>query len=102
MEQGKIIGIILLCAAITFSLRALPFFMFKGKKQMPEKVCCLAVFSLRTDWDLHRSQKAGIGICFFSVTVPYVIGAIVYYVSFFREIRKANRMIREMQYTKQQ
>lgn len=25
MEQGKIIGIILLCAAITFSLRALPF-----------------------------------------------------------------------------
>lgn len=64
-EQGEERrGIILLCAAITFCLRALPFFMFKGKKQMLEKVCCLAVFSLRTDWDLHRSQKAGIGICF--------------------------------------
>ena len=38
MEQGRIIGIMLLCAAITFFLRALPFFMFKGKKQMPEQV----------------------------------------------------------------
>lgn len=32
MEQGKIIGIILLCAAITLSLRALPFFR-KYEKQ---------------------------------------------------------------------
>lgn len=33
MEQGKIIGIILLCAAITFSLRALPF--FRNTKSKP-------------------------------------------------------------------
>ena len=46
--------------------------------------------------------KSGYRDLFFSVTVPYVIGAIIYYASFFGEIRNANRMIREMQYTKQQ
>ncbi len=50
---------------------------------------------------LTEITKSGYLDLFFSVTVPYVIGAIVYYVSFFQEIRKANRMIREMQYTKQ-
>lgn len=38
MEQGRFIGIILISAGITFFLRALPFLMFKGKKQLPEKV----------------------------------------------------------------
>lgn len=50
---------------------------------------------------LTQITKSGYRDLFFSVTVSYVIGAIVYYVSFFQEIRKANRMIREMQYTKQ-
>ena len=30
---------------------------------------------------------------FISVTIPYVIGAIVYYVSFFMQIKKANEVL---------
>lgn len=30
------IGTILLCAAITFGLRALPFFIFRGERTMPQ------------------------------------------------------------------
>lgn len=33
---------------------------------------------------------------FRSVTVPYIIAAAAYYISFFMEVRKANKMIEEM------
>lgn len=33
---------------------------------------------------------------FISVTVPYCVGAIVYYVAFFMDIKKANRMLQKM------
>jgi predicted tellurium resistance membrane protein TerC len=33
---------------------------------------------------------------FISVTIPFIIGAVVYYWSFFREIKKANKMIEEI------
>ncbi len=33
--QWNIIGIILISAAITFTLRALPFFIFRGNRTMP-------------------------------------------------------------------
>lgn len=33
---------------------------------------------------------------FLSVTVPYGVGALIYYLAFFRDIRKANRMIQKM------
>ncbi len=51
---------------------------------------------------LTEIAAAGYRDLFFSVTVPYVVGAVLYYMSFLEEIRRANRMIREMQCTKQQ
>ena len=33
---------------------------------------------------------------FFSVTIPYVIGAIVYYISFFMQIKKANEVFMKL------
>lgn len=33
---------------------------------------------------------------FVSVTIPYVIGAVVYYISFFLEIKKANEVFQKM------
>jgi branched-subunit amino acid transport protein AzlD len=41
MSTGRIIAIILLSAAITFSLRALPFFLFRGEKNMPPRLAQL-------------------------------------------------------------
>jgi branched-subunit amino acid transport protein AzlD len=38
MSVGNIIAVILLSAAITFALRALPFLLFGGKRQMPERL----------------------------------------------------------------
>lgn len=38
MNTGKIMLIILISAAITFLLRALPFLLFRGEKKMPEKL----------------------------------------------------------------
>jgi branched-subunit amino acid transport protein AzlD len=38
MSVGKIIAVILLSAAITFALRALPFLLFGGKRQMPQRL----------------------------------------------------------------
>lgn len=39
--MARILLLILLCAAITFSLRALPFLIFKGKKELPPRVAAL-------------------------------------------------------------
>lgn len=33
---------------------------------------------------------------FISVTIPYAIGAVVYYISFFRQIKKANEILRNL------
>ena len=33
---------------------------------------------------------------FWSFTIPYVIGAVIYYVSLFLEIKKANRLLQNM------
>lgn len=33
---------------------------------------------------------------FWSFTIPYVIGAVIYYVSLFLEIKKANRLLQDM------
>lgn len=38
MNTGRIIGVILLSAFITFGLRALPFVIFKGDRELPAKV----------------------------------------------------------------
>jgi branched-subunit amino acid transport protein AzlD len=38
MSNLRIIGIILLAAAITFTLRALPFLLFHGERKMPQKL----------------------------------------------------------------
>ncbi len=34
---------------------------------------------------------------FFSVTIPFVVGAAVYYLYFFHQIKKANKMIEDME-----
>jgi branched-subunit amino acid transport protein AzlD len=41
MSTGRIIAIILLSGVITFSLRALPFLLFHGDKNMPPKLAQL-------------------------------------------------------------
>lgn len=33
---------------------------------------------------------------FFSFTIPYIIGAVIYYVSFFRKVRRANKYLEEI------
>lgn len=33
---------------------------------------------------------------FVSVTIPYIVGAFIYYLSFFRQVRRANEMINEI------
>ena len=33
---------------------------------------------------------------FVSVTIPFIVGAAVYYISFFRQIRKANKMLEDL------
>jgi branched-subunit amino acid transport protein AzlD len=38
MDTGRILAAILLSAAITFSLRALPFVLFRGKRTMPPRL----------------------------------------------------------------
>lgn len=38
MSTVRIIGTILLAAAITFALKALPLFIFKEKKEIPERI----------------------------------------------------------------
>lgn len=38
MSTGKVLVVILISAAITFFLRALPFLFFRGEKKMPEKL----------------------------------------------------------------
>lgn len=34
---------------------------------------------------------------FFSVTIPYVIGAVIYYISYFYQIKKANQVFSELE-----
>jgi hypothetical protein len=34
---------------------------------------------------------------FISVTIPYVIGAVVYYISFFSQIKKANEVLADLE-----
>ena len=41
MNEARMIGIIILSAVITFSLRAFPFLIFRGKRRMPERLVYL-------------------------------------------------------------
>ena len=41
MDEARVIGIIILSAVITFSLRAFPFLIFRGKRRMPEHLVYL-------------------------------------------------------------
>lgn len=41
MDHVRIIGIIILAAVITFSLRAFPFLIFRGERKMPERLVYL-------------------------------------------------------------
>lgn len=47
-------------------------------------------------WQLTQITTEGYRDLFFSVTVPYLMGAIFYYLSFFSEIRKANKILLDM------
>ena len=38
MSTERVIGVILLTAAITFLLRSLPFLIFRGERKMPRRV----------------------------------------------------------------
>lgn len=42
METVKILFVILICAAITFGIRAVPFAIFGGRKELPDIVQYLA------------------------------------------------------------
>jgi branched-subunit amino acid transport protein AzlD len=41
MSTARIIGVILLSAVITFTLRALPFLLFHGERRMPQSLVAL-------------------------------------------------------------
>lgn len=47
-------------------------------------------------WFGTQYAPTGYRDIFISFTIPYVIGAIAYYMVFFRECTKANRMIRDL------
>ena len=50
MNEARMIGIIILSAVITFSLRAFPFLIFRGKRRMPERLVYLEISCLRLLW----------------------------------------------------
>ena len=52
--------------------------------------------SIADKWGLTQITTGGYRDLFFTVTVPYLMGAIFYYLFFFSEIRKANKILLDM------
>ncbi|MBU5473326.1 hypothetical protein [Roseburia sp. MSJ-14] len=56
----------------------------------------LGSVSIADKWGLTQITTGGYRDLFFTVTVPYLMGAIFYYLFFFSEIRKANKILLDM------
>ena len=88
----SILGTLVL--ATPYYLRRFPFIpVFIGQYLVTIGIVCLAIRIGQEFTDFAPSAYKDMII---SVTIPFVIGAIVYYVAFFREIKKANKLLENM------
>ncbi|MBR6307747.1 MAG: hypothetical protein IKR39_03980 [Lachnospiraceae bacterium] len=88
----SILGTLVL--ATHYYLRRFPFIpVFIGQYLVTIGIVCLAIWIGQKFTDFAPSAYKDMII---SVTIPFVIGAIVYYVAFFREIKKANKLLENM------
>ena len=88
----SILGTLVL--ATHYYLRSFPFIpVFIGQYLVTIGIVCLAIWIGQKFTDFAPTAYKDMII---SVTIPFVIGAIVYYVAFFREIKKANKLLENM------
>lgn len=83
METGRIIITILVAAVITFGLRALPFLVFQGQRQMPERLKRLGAVlpsSIMAVLIVYCLKDAGSDVI--NVGVPKVLATAVVAVSY--------------------
>ena len=86
--------IITFILSLHFYLQRFPFIpVFIGQYAVTIGIVCLAIFIGQKFTDFAPTAYRDMII---SVTVPFLFGAVVYYISFFAEIKKANKMIEEM------
>lgn len=57
---------------------------------------CIVCLAIRIGQEFTDFAPTAYKDMIISVTIPFVAGAIVYYAVFFHEIKKANRLIEEM------
>ncbi len=88
----SILGTLVL--ATHYYLRKFPFVpVFIGQYLVTIGIVCLAI---RIGQEFTDFAPTAYKDMIISVTIPFVAGAIVYYAVFFYEIKKANRLIEEM------
>ncbi len=86
--------IITFVLSLHFYLQKYPFIpVFIGQYAVTIGIVCLAIFVGQKFTDFAPTAYRDMII---SVTIPFFVGAVVYYISFFAEIKKANKMIEEM------
>jgi len=86
--------IITFILSLHFYLQRFPFIpVFLGQYAVTVGTVCLFIFIGQKFTDFAPTAYRDMII---SVTIPFLIGALVYYISFFAEIKKANRIIEEM------
>ena len=86
--------IITFILSLHFYLQRFPFIpVFIGQYAVTIGIVCLAIFVGQHFTDFAPSAYRDMIV---SVTIPFLIGAVVYYISFFAEIKKANKMLEEM------
>ena len=90
--------IITFILSLHFYLQRFPFIpVFIGQYAVTIGIVCLAIYIGQQFTDFAPSAYRDMII---SVTIPFLIGAIVYYISFFAEIKKANKVLEEMNFEK--
>lgn len=88
----SILGTLVL--ATHYYLRRFPFIpVFIGQYLVTIGIVCLAI---RIGQEFTDFAPTAYKDMIISVTIPFVIGAIVYYVAFFHEIKKANKLLENM------
>ena len=83
-----------LVLATHFYLRNFPFIpVFIGQYLVTIGIVCLTI---RIGQEFSDFAPTAYKDMIISVTIPFVIGAIVYYVTFFHEIKKANKLLEKI------
>lgn len=86
--------IITFILSLHFYIQRFPFIpVFIGQYAVTIGIVCLAIFIGQKFTDFAPTAYRDMII---SVTIPFFIGAVVYYISFFAEIKKANRLLEQM------